>query len=50
VQEIEMCLIYLLRNFDVQTVDGHRPKPVQTLAGTIAKNCEDPLIFTPKKA
>lgn len=49
VQEIEMSLLYLLRNFDFDTVSGKRPFPVRTIAGVITRNCEDPLIFTPKK-
>ncbi|KAI7895834.1 cytochrome P450 [Mucor mucedo] len=48
VQEIQMTLIYLLRNYDITTVSGKPPKPVYSLAGYMSTNSEEPLIFTRK--
>lgn len=49
VQEIQMSLVYLLKNFDIDTVSGKKPYPVPTIAGTISTTCNEPLIFTPRK-
>ncbi|KAG2210477.1 hypothetical protein INT47_002419 [Mucor saturninus] len=48
VQEIQMTLVYLLKNYDIKTANGKRPVPVQNVGGVMATNCEDPLIFTRK--
>lgn len=48
VQEIQMSLVYLLKNFDVKVASGKRPVPVQRMGGVMNVNCEDPLIFTAK--
>ncbi|KAI8051720.1 cytochrome P450 [Thamnidium elegans] len=47
-QEIKMSLIYLLRNFDIKTVNGKKPTPMKRIAGTRITNSEEPLIFTTK--
>lgn len=44
-----MSLIYLLRNFDIETVSGKKPTPMRRIAGTRMTNSEEPLIFTAKK-
>lgn len=49
VQEIQMSLVHLLKNYTIQTVSGKRPEPIKRIAGTVSTNCEDPLIFTPRK-
>lgn len=49
VQEIEMSLVHLLKNYKIETVSGKKPVPIERIAGTISINCEDPLIFTPRK-
>ncbi|KAI8061955.1 cytochrome P450 [Thamnidium elegans] len=49
VQEIQMSLVYLLKNFEIKTASGKRPEPVTRIAGTIATNCEEPLVFIAKK-
>lgn len=38
-----------MKNFDIQTVSGHKPVPFHTVAGVFIKNSEDPLKFTPHK-
>ncbi|KAG2210040.1 hypothetical protein INT47_003476 [Mucor saturninus] len=49
VQEIQMALVHLFKNYDVKTVSGKRPQPVWYVAGYMVTNCEDPLVFTLKK-
>ncbi|KAI9473413.1 MAG: cytochrome P450 [Benjaminiella poitrasii] len=47
--EISMTLVYLLKHFDFNTLNGKRPQPLKNLAGIHMTYCEDPLIFTPRK-
>jgi hypothetical protein len=49
VREIEISLVYILKNYDVDTVSGKKPHPIANIGGTIATTCDEPLIFTPKK-
>ncbi|KAI8982138.1 cytochrome P450 [Mycotypha africana] len=48
-QEIEMSLVYLLKNYDFNTVRNRKPYPITTIAGILNVNTQEPLIFTPKK-
>lgn len=48
-QEIQMSLIYLLKNYDIDTVSGKRPDPINTIAGYMSTTCDDPLILTRKE-
>ncbi|KAI8343826.1 cytochrome P450 [Blakeslea trispora] len=49
IQEIQMSLVYLLKHYEVKTVDGKRPTPVKYLAGSFATNNNSPLLFTPRQ-
>jgi hypothetical protein len=49
IQEIEMSLVHILKHFDIKTASEKKPEPVMRIAGTVAINSEDPLIFTPRK-
>jgi hypothetical protein len=49
VREIQISLVYLLKNFDIDTVSRKKPHPVPTIVGVISTTCDEPLIFTPKK-
>ncbi|KAI8886594.1 cytochrome P450 [Backusella circina FSU 941] len=49
-QEIKIMLIELFRNYEIKTASGKRPEPYTDLFGMAARNCEDPLIFTPRVA
>lgn len=44
-----MSLVHVLKHYEVKTVSGKRPNPVQRIAGTFAINSEEPLVFTPRK-
>ncbi|KAF1797439.1 cytochrome P450 [Mucor lusitanicus] len=48
IQEIMMSLVYLLKNYDFDTVSGKRPHPVSSIANITVTNCEEPLVFTPR--
>jgi hypothetical protein len=47
-QEIKFALIELLRNYDVKIQSGKRPLPYHDFMGMNVRNCEDPLVFTPR--
>ncbi|KAI8877267.1 cytochrome P450 [Backusella circina FSU 941] len=47
-QEIKFALIELLRNYEVKVQSGKRPIPYHDLMGMNPRNCEDPLVFTPR--
>ncbi|KAI7897760.1 cytochrome P450 [Cokeromyces recurvatus] len=49
VLEISMTLVYILKSFDVNTLNGKRPYPVKNFAGIHVSYCKDPLVFTPRK-
>lgn len=48
VQEIQMTLVYLIKNYDIKTVSGKRPQPIAHIAGYMVTNSEEPLVFTRK--
>ncbi|KAG2200076.1 hypothetical protein INT47_007721 [Mucor saturninus] len=48
VQEIQMTLVYLIKNYDIKTVSGKRPQPICHIAGYMVINSEEPLVFTRK--
>lgn len=48
VHEIKLSLITLLRNYEINTLSGKPPKPVQYLMGYVAVNSEEPIVFTKK--
>ncbi|GAN03790.1 cytochrome p450 superfamily protein [Mucor ambiguus] len=48
IQEIMMSLVYLMKNYDFDTVSGKKPHPVSSIANITVTNCEEPLVFTPR--
>ncbi|KAG2200077.1 hypothetical protein INT47_007722 [Mucor saturninus] len=48
IQEIQMSLIYLFRNYDISTATGKPPKVLNTIAGYMSTTCDDALVFTRK--
>ncbi|CDH58333.1 cytochrome p450 [Lichtheimia corymbifera JMRC:FSU:9682] len=48
VHEIKLSLITLLRKYEINTLSGKPPKPVQYLMGYVAVNSEEPIVFTKK--
>ncbi|KAG0164864.1 hypothetical protein DFQ28_009584 [Apophysomyces sp. BC1034] len=49
VHEIKLSLVSLLRQYNITTLSGKTPQPVQFFGGSMVMTCNDPLLFTRKK-
>lgn len=43
-----MTLVYPLKHYYIKAVIRKRPVPVKSVAGVMAANCKEPLVFTHK--
>lgn len=48
VQEIQLSLIYLFRNYDITTASGKTPNTLNTIAGYMSTTCDEAIVFTRK--